>query len=395
MQELPAVETVTEAMRVLKQMQAQGVDLAPVHELGRKALKAVLEDCMRAKVRQYLEDLSRRGASDRGNGYYRRWLLTATGAIELQVARARRFSAAGVLRAYARREQHVDRLILACFVLGLSTRKVGQALLIILGTPVSATTVSRVAKQLDVAVAAFHRRPLANCYRVLLLDGVALSRRSGAGAVRRPVLVALGLTNTGQKEILDFRLVPAESRTAWETFLSDLRVRGLTGASMAMIACDGGAGLLAALPTVYPQVRVQRCWAHKTRNLLDRVRRAERDALKRDLHRISHAATRVAARAAARRLADRWGRRHPAVVRSLAQDLDELLTFFHFEDDAWRKATRTTNAIERRFREVRRRTRPMGVMADRNSIERILFAVFTHENQKEGTHTPFLLTQNS
>jgi transposase-like protein len=213
--------------------------------------------------------------------------------------------------------------------------------------------------------------------------------------VRRPVLVALGITNAGRKEILDFRLVPAESRNAWEVFLNDLRVRGLTGSSMAMIACDGGAGLLAALPTVYPQVRVQRCWAHKTRNLLDRVRLHDRDALKRDLHRISHAVTRTVARSAARRLADRWGRRYPAVVRSLAQDLDELLTFFHFDDDGWRKAARTTNAIERRFREVRRRTRPMGVMADRSSIERILFAIFTHENRKEGTATPFLLTQNS
>jgi transposase-like protein len=395
MQELPAIETVTEAMEVLKSMQAQGADLAPVHDLGRQALKAVLEDCMRSKVRQYLEDLSRRGATDRRNGHYRRWLLTALGALELRVPRTRTFSAVRVLTAYARREPHVDRLILACFVLGLSTRKVGQALLTILGEPVSATTVSRVAKQLDQAVAAFHRRPLANRYRVLLLDGVALSRRTGAGAVRRPVLVALGITHQGRKEILDFRLVRAESRNAWETFLNDLRVRGLTGASTAMIACDGGAGLLAALPMVYPHLRVQRCWAHKTRNVLDKVRLRDRDSLKRDLHRISHAAHRTEARTAARRLADRWSSRYPAAVRCLAQDLDELLTFFHFEDESWRKASRTTNAIERRFREVRRRTRPMGVMADRDSIERILFAVFTHENQKEGTSTPFLLTHNS
>ena len=78
-------------------------------------------------------------------------------------------------------------------------------------------------------------------------------------------------------------------------------------------------------------------------------------------------------------------------VRCLVQDLEALLEFLRFDDATWRKAARTTNAIERRFREVRRRTRPMGVFSDRTSIERILFAVFTHENQKAGTSTLFLL----
>src|SRR5438477_4148511 len=395
MQELSAVGSVAEAMRVLKAMQVQGAELLPVHELGRQALKVILEDRMRDKVRQYLEDLGRRGLADRRNGHYRRWLLTGMGAVELCVPRTRTYSAAHVLKAYARREPEVDRLILAGFVLGLSTRKVGEALLPLLGERISPATVSRVAAQLDGAVAAFHRRPLANRYRVLVLDGVVLSRRTGAGAVQRSVLVALGITNAGQREVIDFRLVRSESRAAWEAFLTDLRTRGLTGDSTALIAVDGGEGLLAALPLVFPHVRVQRCWAHKSRNVLDKIRRAERPAAKRDLQRISHAATRTEARSTARRFADRWHRRSPAAVRCLAQDLDELLTFFCFDDPDWRKAARTTNAIERRFREVRRRTRPMGVMADRASVERILFAVFTYENQKEGTSTPFLLTHRS
>jgi transposase-like protein len=395
MQELAATRTLYEATAVLKEMRLQVPELAPVHEWGRAALKVVLEERMRTHVHQYLWEASRRGEADRRNGSYRRWLLTSMGAIELVVPRTRAFNPVSLVRAYARREAEVDRLILACFVLGLSTRKVGTALLTILGERVSATTVSRVAKQLDEAVAAFHQRPLANRYRALLLDGVVLSRRSGAGAVRRPVLVALGLTLDGRREILDFRLAPAESQAAWEAFLHDLFRRGLTGAGLAVIVTDGGAGLLAALPLVYPRARVQRCWAHKTRNVLDKVREADRTRLKRDLHRISHAPHRSAARTAARHFVERWNPRYPRAVRCLWQDLEELLTFFHFDDDAWRKATRTTNAIERRFREVRRRTRPMGVMADGHSVERILFAVFTHLNHSEGTDAPFLLTQNS
>lgn len=395
MQELSAPRSLYEATAVLKEMRIQSNELLPIHELGRAALKDVLEERMRTNVRQYLWEAGRRGQCDRRNGSYRRWLITSMGAIELVVPRTRSYNPVRIVRCYARREAEVDRLILACFVLGLSTRKVGKALMTILGERVSASTVSKVAKQLDHAVAAFHQRPLANRYRALLLDGVVLSRRSGAGAVRRPVLVALGITNEGRREVLDFRLAPSEGRVAWESFLNDLFHRGLTGEGLAVIVTDGGAGLLAALPLVYPKVRVQRCWAHKTRNVLDKVRLADRPRLKRDLHRISHAPHRPAARSAARRLVDRWGGRYKLAVRCLWQDIDELLTFFLFDEEVWRKAIRTTNAIERRFREVRRRTRPMGVMADCNSVERILFAVFTHLNQSEGLTAPFLLTQTS
>ena len=209
------------------------------------------------------------------------------------------------------------------------------------------------------------------------------------------MLVALGITPEGTKEILDFRLAPSESQAAWDTFLTDLYRRGLTGECLELIVTDGGAGMLAALPTLFPNLPVQRCWAHKTRNILDKIRMRDRVAAKNDLHRISHAENRIAARRAARRFADRWEGPYPLAVRCLRQDIDELLQFLRYQDDAWRKAARTTNAIERRFREVRRRTRPMGVFSDHTSMERILFAVFSYENQKAGTSTPFLLTQTT
>jgi len=395
MQQIAAVRTVKQAVRMLKHMQVQAPEWVDYREAGREALGRILEERMHGLVGNRLAELATAGVADRRNGAYRRELLTTLGVLELQVPRSRTFSPIAVVRAYARREPWIDRVILACFVLGLSTRKVGEALLPILGERVSPATVSRVVKTLDEAVAAFHRRPLANRYRVLLLDGVVLSRRTGAGALRRPVLVALGITLAGKKEILDFQLAPAESQPAWEAFLNDLYARGLTGEGLTLIVTDGGAGLLAALPLVYPRVRVGRCWAHKTRNVLDKVRDADRAAVKRDLERISQAIDRTAARAAARRFVIRWHTRYPAAVRCLQQDLEELLAFFAFDDPAWRKAARTTNAIERRFREVRRRTRPMGVFSDRTSMERILFAVFTYENQKQGASAPFLLTHNS
>jgi putative transposase len=172
-----------------------------------------------------------------------------------------------VLRAYARRARSVDQLILACFVLGLSTRKVASALLTLLGEPISATVVSRVAKSLDGAVEAFHRRPITRRYRFLIFDGVVLKRKTGAGSVKRVVLVVLGITPEGNKEVIDFIIVQGESQGAWEGFLNDLYRRGLEEEGLEMIITDGGKGLMSALPLVYPRIPVQCCWA-RTRSVM-------------------------------------------------------------------------------------------------------------------------------
>lgn len=384
------------ALEVVKAMQGDGLEWGEDYRpLGRQALEEIIEGQMAAAVDRYLDQLDADDAADRRNGYYRRHLLTELGDIELGVPRTRRYSPTEVIRAYARRTREIDRVILAGFVLGLSTRKVGETLLALLGRTVSAATVSQVAKTLDAAVAAFHRRPLANRYQALMLDGVVLARKTGAGALRRPVLVALGLRHDGKKEIIDFRLAASESAAEWEKFLADLYRRGLTGEGLNMICADGGSGLLAALPGIFDGIQVQRCWAHKIRNVLNKVRKADWSKVKRALYKIMNAANAPAARSAARRFAERFQEQYPAAVACLRNDLDELLTCFRYKTESERRAVRTTNAIERRFREVRRRTRPMGTFQDKTSMDRILFAVFTHENKSQGVSTPFLLTQNN
>src|SRR5215468_10085975 len=288
-------------------MQADGLDWGEGYRpLGRQALEEIIEDQMTAAVDRYLDQLEADDVADRRNGYYRRHLLTELGDIELTVPRTRRYSPTEVIRAYARRTSEIDRVILAGFVLGLSTRKVGETLLALLGR-----TVSQVAKTLDAAVAAFHRRPLQNRYQALMLDGVVLARKTGAGALRRPVLVALGLRPDGKKEIIDFRLAASESAGEWERFLADLYRRGLTGEGLDMICVDGGSGLLAALPTIFPAIAVQRCWAHKIRNVLDKVKKADQPAVKRALHKIMNAPNAPAARAAARKFANRFEGKYP------------------------------------------------------------------------------------
>src|ERR687898_3426185 len=312
MPQTTTIKSLPVAFEMMKAMRAEGVDWRENYRApARQALAELLEGRMGQLIDEHLERMAELGQADRRNGYYARWLLTELGMIELQVPRTRTFSALKVVRAYARRAKDVDRMILACFVLGLSTRKVAAALLPVLGRPASPATVSAVARQLDAAVAAFHHRPLKDQYRVLVLDGVVLRRKTGAGALARPVLVALGLRPDGKKEVIDFRLASAESAAQWEQFLGDLARRGLTGERLEMLCVDGGAGLLAALPTAFPEVPVQRCWAHKIRNVLNKVRKSDQATVKADLHRIMNAKTLPAAWSAARRCADRWQAMYP------------------------------------------------------------------------------------
>jgi putative transposase len=388
------IRSLPRAFDLVKGMQAQGLEWGEGYRgLGRAAIAIILAGQMDQAIDEHLDRMSALAQADRRNGSYRRHLLTELGEIELAVPRTRRFAPIAVVRAYARRAEQLDRMILACFVLGLSVRKVGEALLPILGRPISPATVSPVAKQLDAVVAVFHTRPLKERYRVLMLDGVVLARKTGAGAIRRPVLVALGLRRDGKKEIIDFHLAQSESAAEWERFLGNLIRRGLVGEDLEMICVDGGSGRLAALPTAFPAIPVRRCWAHKMRNVLGKVRRADQPTVKADLQAVMNAKTLPQARSAARRFADRWQPDYPKAVACLRDDLDELLTCWCYKSLAQRKRVRTTNAIERRFREVRRRTRPMGVFSDRTSMDRILFAVFNHENRNQGVNTPLLLTQ--
>lgn len=196
---------------------------------ARSALKEVLEGRMANAVDSYLEELRVRDVSDRRNGYYRRHILTELGEVELMVPRTRRYNPVGILREFKRRSAPVERMILLCFVLGLSTRKVGRALLPVLGEQVSAQTVSRVARQLDAQVEAYHRRRLEDRYEVLVLDGIVMKRKSGVGARKRTVLVAFGICPDGNKEVIDFMQVKSESQNAWEGFLNNLYLRGSKG----------------------------------------------------------------------------------------------------------------------------------------------------------------------
>jgi transposase-like protein len=172
------------------------------------------------------------------------------------------------------------------------------------------------------------------------------------------MLVAYGVRRDGTRHLLAFMRSQGESQTDWEGLLQDLYRRGLEGQQLGLIVTDGCAGLAAAIPTIYPRVRHQRCWVHKMRNILEHVRKRDYDEVKKGAQAIYLAESRAHAEAAFRRFRARWRQEYGPMVRRLQRDLPEPLSFFAFPRHLWRKL-RTTNVIERCFVEVRRRTRPM------------------------------------
>jgi putative transposase len=359
-----------------------------VRSLVKDALQITLDD----EMSQYTQSKRHQRTKERmdyRNGYYFRDLDTGIGPIEnIAVPRSR----SGLFRPtciqrYQRRQEAVNDVVRNVFLSGVSTRDVSGTLKPLLGTTISASAVSRICKSLDSAVKAFHSRELLDEYQFLLLDGVTMKVKGSLKAKKIMVLVAYGITMFGKKELLAFRLAKAESNEACEGFLQDLYNRGFKGSNLKLVITDGSKGFANAIDLVYPHARHQRCWVHKLRNIAKYLKKADQKVVLGDVKKIYKAETRRQAVELFKAFRRAWIRKYPKAVRSIEQDLDDLLAFLEIpikkeHAEFIRRQIRTTNIIERSLREVRRRTRPMSCFNNTDSVQRIVYAVFTKLNNK-------------
>jgi putative transposase len=319
--------------------------------------------------------------------------VTRFGTIWLRIARSRGKSfLPEALEKLQCRAPELAMLIREAFLRGISTRQVGRVVATLTSETVRAQTVSNLTRDLDAAVRQFHQAQLKDEWAYLFLDGVSLRVRQPAGRTRVQMLVAYGVRQDGTRQLLAFLRTRGEGQAHWEAPLGDLHRRGLKGDKLLLIATDGCPGLAAALQTVYPRVAHQRCWVHKMRNILDKVRKRDYDAVKTNAQAIYLAQGRRQAKAAFRALARRWQREYPTVVKQLRRDLPERLACFAFPKHLWRQL-RTTNIIERCFVEVRRRTRSMVCFVNVQSVDRIIYSIFQGFNLEWKTRTLRVFTQ--
>lgn len=356
----------------------------------KELLKTLMEVTMNEEVVMYTgHEWHKRSQVkiDYRNGYRYRDFLTKHGWInDIQVPRLRKGKfRTKVFKNYQRRQGAVDQAIRDVFIAGVSTRRVGEALSCLLDASISATTVSNVTKVIDIKVREFHNKPLLDEYQYLVLDGINLSVRQALGYKKRAVLVAYGITCFGYRHLVSFRQVRKESKNAWAAFLEDIRNRGLQGKNIRLITVDGHKGLLSALDEEYPFIPVQRCWAHKLRNVVGYLPKRYQKECSGQASLIYNAKNKLEAIKQFKIWKSSWHRIRKTAVHCLEKDLDQMLNFFDCPEDH-RIKIRTTNVIERSFREVRRRTRTMNCFTNEASCDRIIYCIFNHLNNHWKVH---------
>ena len=241
------------------------------------------------------------------------------------------------------------------------------------GGPLSKDAVSRLVGRLAEDFAAWQTRDLADDQiRYLLLDGWYPKVRLGKRRVRVPVLVTMGVRADGERVVVDMRLVGDESTAAWRDVVQQLQARHLGTPALAII--DGNAGVATALREAWPSLPIQRCSAHKLRNLTAKAPVRQREEVAEDYRRVLYAETVALVQQRRAAFVKKWRLQCPAVAQSVEEAGDELFTFLRFPRSQW-KALRTTNALERINEEFRRRTKTQASLPSQDAVLLLLFGL--------------------
>jgi putative transposase len=310
-----------------------------------------------------------------------REIMTGIGPVAVRCPRVRdrvgegseriRFSSA-ILPPYARRSKSLDVLIPVLYLKGVSTGDFEEALIALVGKDapgLSASTIGRLKEAWSEEHARWSQRDLsAKRYVYFWVDGIHVQARLEDAA--QCLLVVIGATPEGKKELVGLIDGVRESAQSWRELLLDLKRRGLAMGPELAVA-DGALGFWQAVEELWPQTRSQRCWVHKTANVLNRLPKSQQSKAKRALQEIWMAETKKDALLAFDAFVETWGVKYDKAAECLIKDRDALLTFYDFPAEHW-KHLRTTNVIESSFATIRHRTvRSKGCLSNKTALAMI------------------------
>jgi putative transposase len=368
---------------VVRLRQPDAID-DPLTELAREGARRMLATALIAEADGFValwKDLKLPDGRDRvvrhGHGPQRA-IQTGVGPVAVRRAKVRdrgqvgaaekiRFTSS-ILPKWARRTKSLDALLPILYLRGVSTGDFQEALSALLGKDapnLSPAVVTRLTAEWQTDYEAWQKRDLsARRYVYVWADGVYLQARMEAAA--ECMLVLIGATPEGKKELVGFQTGVRESAQSWRELLVDIKRRGLEIAPDLAVG-DGALGFWKAIEEVFPSTRHQRCWVHKTANVLNKVALSIQLNMKADLREIYGAPTRAAAEAAIDVFADKYGAKYDKAVACLTKDREALLAFFDFPAEHW-DHLRTANPIESVFATVRHRTvRTKGSLSPRTA----------------------------
>ena len=359
----------------------------PLELFAREGAKLLLMVGLEEEVTAHLlrQPYERSQGKIRGyrNGHRERQINCGSGIIKVSVPRVsdtEEIFRSQLLEAWQRRSRLLEETIPLLYVEGLSTRDFKRALKPLWGeSGLSRSSISRANKALKEAFNNWRCRDLSlEDIIYLFLDGIYLGVR-GNSRSKEAVLVAHGITREGKRVLLHLSLGGKESTESWKGVLNDLVERGLRRPQL--ITVDGNPGLLRAIKDIWPEVPRQRCAVHRIRNVLARVPKKKQEKVRKAIHRIFYAACLDDARDEARQFLYCYSREFPTACETLVKHLEECLTFYRFPERHWRHI-RTSNVIERSFKEVKRRTRVIGRFPNETSALVMVFSLLEEERMK-------------
>jgi transposase-like protein len=310
-------------------------------------------------------------------GYYRRKLHTSAGEVELKVPKLRTLTfETAIIERYRRRESSVEEALIEMYPAGVSVRRVEDITEALWGTRVSASTVSRLNARIYKTIDEWRKRSIEGEHPYVYLDGISL-KRSWGGEVRNvSVLVAVGVDESGYREILGVCEGAREDRESWSNFLRHLKERGLKGVKL--FVSDRCVGLIESIGEFYPEARWQRCVVHFYRNVFTYVPKGKVKEVVLMLKAIHAQEDRREALRKAKLVVEKLrGMKLKRAAERVEEGIEETLSYYSFPREHWRRI-RTHNPLERVMREIRRRTRVVGCFPDGESALMLVAARLRH-----------------
>lgn len=326
-------------------------------------LKQSIRVTVRIMIKSEMEEFRKEVAEKLSfNGYYSRQMISGLGRINnIEVPRFRELAGQGLnlktLGVFDQEKEKFLTMVGEMHRLGISQRKVGQLCERIFGIKISKNRVGLVHKELAQEESLqINNLGLADEFEYLLLDGIWVKCKNyGLTEDNKAVLLcALGITADGKRKIIGFQNALAEDFESWGNLLQNLKSRGLVGQNLKLVITDDNAALQKAVNQIYPDKPIQGCVTHKIRNVMGKTRHRNKNLVADDLKNIYQAETKDEATRRMENFAKKWFVAEEPAVRSLRFNFEKTLTYLDFPRELWHKI-RTTNILEREFREVRRR----------------------------------------
>ena len=370
--------SVPEVVSIFKEIQEQPERIFEMIRVEiRENVGGYLSELMKVELTRFLgRESYERVESDvdhRNGSYGRHFTLKGIGEVGVKVPRDRdgNFKTQVIPRS-KRYESELRQDLSMMFLTGVSTRALSMMSKRLIGRKISPSEVSNANKELIDAVENWRTRDLSKeTIKYLFLDGVNFDMRIDGSIEKVPVLVAIGVTETGHKRVLGFQAGDKESAPTWREFFKDLKKRGLDGSKMVLGVMDGLPGLEKVFKEEFPKAKVQRCQVHVVRNVLAKVPKKLKKAVADDIRSIFYASSKQKAMGFFDIFREKWQRDLPSAVKCLENSIEACLTYLMCPEEEW-ISLRTTNIIERLNKEFKRRTKPMEIVAGENACYTLL-----------------------